>query len=241
MSWLENLTLFAYGQMPDFAREALWDRGVSDEQIELYRIGYLDVELIDGIPMDFLKQIKNGALLDKVFLLPLTTALGEVRGFQFRHVDRARGGYTDYFVDRREACLFGLGQAMRSIWDSRSVYLVEGAFDLFPIQRATPNVIATLTAYAPASLVKLLKRIVVEKVWVGYDMDEPGLKGRKQFAHNYKSSFKVYTVRYPKVEGNFIKDPSELWEVWGDSLMIPYVQGSMAQKLSADEQKKEYV
>ena len=231
MSWLDELADFAFHQMPEHGREELLSRGVSDEQAEIYQIGYLDKELIPNVPEDFSEWSKQGLKLDQVFVFPLTTAMGEIRGFQFRHVDRKKSGYMDYFLDRREACLFGLKQAVEPIWTSRSVYLVEGVFDLFPIQRATPNVIATLTAYANKSTVRLLKRIS-RKVWLGYDMDKPGLEGRNQFYRNYNSFFQVYTVEYPKVNGTFIKDPGELWEVWGDSQLVPFIRSAIAENTS---------
>lgn len=202
-------------------------RGVSPEQMLQYQIGYLDRELPKGMAESFLEWSKGGEKLDDVFVLPLTTALGVVRGFQFRHVDRDRSGYMDYFIDRREACLFGLRQAITSMWESRSVYLVEGAFDLFPIQRATPNVVATLTAYTNKNTIRLLRRII-QRVWVGYDMDTPGRDGCKKFERHHGRDFEVYTVSYPRVHGAPMKDPGELWEAWGDAQMIPFIHSTMA-------------
>lgn len=226
-SWAQNLTDFAVAQLGEQAQEALLARGVSKEQMDLYQIGYLDQDLPEDLPEHFVRWAKGGSKLDDVFVLPLTTALGEVRGFQFRHVERERSGYMDYFMDRREACLFGLKQAMESMWDCQSVYLVEGAFDLFPIQRATPNVIATLTAHTNALTIRLLRRVVT-KVWVGYDMDAPGRRGCEMFEKKHGSDFEVYTVAYPSVDGETIKDPGELWEAWGDSQMVPFIRSTMA-------------
>lgn len=227
MSWAEDLTAFAAHQLPDHAREAVWSRGVSDDQIELYRIGYLNRELPDGVPEHFRKWALSGDKLEDALLLPLTTTLGEVRGFQLRHVERERVGYSDYFMDRREACLFGLHQAVEAMWASGSVYLVEGAFDLFPVQRATQAVVATLTARTSLQMVRVLRRLC-RTVWMGYDMDAPGRKGCEDFIAEHGHDFQVYTVTYPRVNGKVMKDPGDLWEAWGDAQVIPFITSVMA-------------
>jgi DNA primase len=170
----------------------------------------------------FLLWSKNGQKLDDVYVFPLTTTTGEIRGVQFRHVARERSGYSDFLLDQREPCLFGLHQAAEAIWDSRSVYLVEGAFDLLPVQRAAPFVVATMTAYVNSPVARVLRRLV-RRVWLGYDMDEPGRKGCEIFQKKHGRDFEVYVVEYPKVNGKQMKDPGKLWEVWGDAQIIPFI------------------
>jgi len=226
VTWASEFVEFAASNLTSAAREALWARGVSDAQISLYNIGYLDRDLPDGPSEHFVEWAKNGSKLDDVFVLPLTNTLGEVKGFQFRHVDRERSGYMDYFLDRRESVLFGLGQAVTEMWATRSVYLVEGAFDLFPVQRTFPAVVATLTASPNTQLIRILRRLV-QKVWVGYDMDAPGQRGAQEFKANYGDEFTVYIVAYPKVkkaDGKLIKDPGDLWEAWGDAQLGPFIK-----------------
>lgn len=224
MTWVADLVEFSVAGLTSEIREELWLRGVSDSQMDLYQIGYLDRELPDGLPPHFLDWAKGGSKLDGVFVFPLTTALGEVRGFQFRHVERSKSGYMDYFLARQEPCLFGLGQALPNMWGSRKVYLVEGVFDLFPVQRATPWVVATLTARATPQTVRMLRR-VAKQVWLGYDMDAAGRRGCAEFESANAQFFEsVYTVTYPKVNGVFTKDPGDLWEAWGDDQMVPYLK-----------------
>jgi len=230
MTWPQDLVQFSTSKITDREREALWSRGVTDDQIKLFQIGCLNKELPTGMPEPFLQWAKNGQKLDNVFVFPLTTTLGEIRGFQFRHIDRARLGYMDYFLDRREPCLFGLSQAIASIWSSKSVYLVEGVFDLFPIQRAVPFVVATMTAFTNGQTARLLRRLV-KRVWLGYDMDTPGKKGCADFQRRYEKDFElVYRVSYPQVNGKPVKDPGDLWEAWGDAQLIPFVRSIIAQE-----------
>jgi len=220
MEWLEQLALVAHEQLGDRVREALWTRGVTDEQIELYGLGHLDKNLPPlSYPPEFLEWSWNGRRLDDVFLLPLTNTLGQVKGLQFRHVDRARSGYSDYIPYEDEPVLFGLGQAMPHVWETESIWLVEGGFDLFPIQRVYPEVVATLTARVTSGFSRLLRRLAKE-IWLAYDMDDTGRKMTREVVQTYGRDFSIHPVNFPRPlrpDGKArAKDPSELWEVWGD-------------------------
>ena len=228
MTWLDELTAHAQTNLSDRVRDALYARGVSDEQVAEYRIGYLDRKLPDFEGMgDFLKWAHQGSRLDDVLVLPLTNTLGVIHGFQFRHVDRARKGYLDFLPYKEESVLFGLGQAMPHVWRTEGIWLVEGAFDLFPIQRHFPGVVATLTARVPENLVRVMRRMV-RHVWVGYDMDAAGRSAAADFARGYSGDFRVETVYYPQahVLGSTLptKDPGDLWEAWGDEQLGRFVQ-----------------
>lgn len=219
MSWMGELVEYASARVDERAVDALLGRGVSEEQIGQFQIGCLQGELPDCVPDDFRRWAQDK--INDVFLLPLTNALGDVLGLQVRAVT-GKSRYYDYLPDKREACSFGLGQAASSMWETESVFLVEGAFDLFPIHRAFPAVVATLTAHTNVLLARVLRRLV-GRVWVGYDMDPPGRRGCSEFLRDHKNSFQVYIVSYPKIGS--VKDPGELWELWGDAQLIPYIQG----------------
>lgn len=220
MEWLEHLVRFGQEQLSDEDREALWARGVSDDQIALYRLGALHKSLPDtSLPKDFREWCWNGRRFDDVFLLPLTNALGQVKGIQTRHIDRERSGYSDFIPGEDEPVLFGLSQAMPSVWDTGSIWLVEGGFDLFPIQRVFPNVVATLTARVTTQFARLLRRLVSE-IWLGYDMDAPGRAACARVQKAHGQDFRVNAVTFPqpmRLDGKGkAKDPNELWETWGD-------------------------
>lgn len=219
MEWLEQLTDFAQEQLGEREREELSKRGVTDEQIVLYRIGHLSKTLPSLQAQEFLTWSDGGKKLDDVFVLPLTNALNQVRGFQFRYVDRAKKGYMDFFADEEEPVLFGLGPAMPHVWRSGALWIVEGGFDLFPIQRVYPNIVATLTSRVPEHFVRLLRRFV-DVIWLVYDMDNAGLRGAHGFIKEYGQEFRTHEVKLPKVrktDGSQSKDPSDVWEAWGDA------------------------
>ena len=234
MAWLDGLAQHCAGDLPDRAKEALWARGVSDEQAQQFQIGYLDRTLPDlDYSKTFLKWADEGAKLDDVFVLPLTNTLGVIKGFQFRHVDRERSGYMDFIAEKGEAVLFGLSQAMPHVWRSRSVFVVEGAFDLFPVQRVYPGTVATLTARVVDPLVRILRRLT-DTIHMGYDMDEAGRGSCARFAKWHgkgsrvgEQEFDIRIVDWPQVDtldGSLIKDPSDLWEAWGDEQFGKFIR-----------------
>lgn len=220
MAWLDDLVAFAQDRMTDRVREALYARGVSDEQIALYRIGHLQRTLppLEGAD-DFLAWSGHGQKLNDVFVLPLTNALGAIKGVQFRYCDRDHAGYMDFMLDKSEPVLFGLAQAMPHVWDTGSIFLVEGVFDLFPVQRAFPGVVATLTARVTDEFTRFLRRCT-SQIWLGYDNDETGRRATERFIKTRGSDFNVKPVLYPSVQmpnGKRTKDPCDLWETWGEA------------------------
>lgn len=232
MSWLDEFVSQASFAVDDRAREALWARGVTDEQILGFKIGYVDRQLPDTMyPKSFLDWSRDGSKLDDMLVLPLTNALGELKGLQFRHVVRERTGYSDFIPEKGEAVLFGLAEAMPAIWARRSVFLVEGGFDLFPVQRFVPNVVATLTAHVSKPFLRILRRTVRE-VWLGYDMDNAGRRASAKFKDEHAGDFeRIHTLSYPKVtmaDGKLSKDPGELWEAWGDAQFSAFLRSVMS-------------
>jgi DNA primase len=233
MGWIDDFVTFSKGNLDERVLEALWSRGVSQDQIELFELGYVDSNLPDlDFPSDFREQFENGSKLADSYVLPLTNFLGEVLGFQFRSVDRASKRYSDYFVTEAEPVLFGLGQSMPHIWSSRSVCIVEGAFDMFPVQRVFPFTISTITAKVREDLLRWLIRLV-RKLYLFYDADSSGRRAGSTFVEESGSEFElVQLLEYPrgvKVPGTnkLVKDPADLWEAWGDDKLGPYLRGQI--------------
>jgi DNA primase len=237
MAWLDDLVSHARTQLDERVLEALAARGVTDAQVERYRLGYLNQELPElEYPERFLEwskrdpKSKPGSKLDDVLVLPLTNTLGHIKGLQFRHVERDRSGYMDFMGDRGEIVLFGLAEAIPAIWQTRSVFLVEGAFDLFPVQRCVSQTVATLTARVSEPFLRVLHRLV-DEIWLGYDMDETGRKACERFVDNHGSEFqRVRIIKYPQVQligGKLAKDPGDLWEAWGDAQFVPFLKSAL--------------
>ena len=227
--WLDTFVEFAHGQLGDREREALWMRGVSDEQIKVFQLGYLDRKLpdVEGGDAFRAKYRETPWWLRDAFVLPLTNTLGQVKGIQLRHVEQSQKGYSDFAFHEDEPVLFGLAQAMPYVWETNSIWVVEGAFDVFPIQRVYPNVMATLTNRITDHVARMLRRLV-DELWLAYDMDSKGREAVFRVYQQHGRDFKIHDVRFPRpstLDGRGrVKDPAELWEVWGDDRLRPFLQ-----------------
>lgn len=233
MSWADDLIDFAQGNLDDRVQEALWCRGASPEQIAEFKIGYLDGVLPSGVPQAFKEWSHDGSKLKASYVLPLTNPLGVVSGFQFRSVDKSNKGYLDYFLVRDEPVLFGLGQAIPHMWSSDSACVVEGAFDLFPVQRVLPYTISTITAKVTDDLLRWLFRLV-RKVYLFYDADSTGRSACREFTKEYHLDFDhLQIMEYPRgvtlSNGKPVKDPADLWEAWGDDRLGPYIRNQITE------------
>jgi len=184
-------------------------------------------------PKDFMEWSRPGQKLVDVFVFPLTNALGQVKGVQFRHVKREVSGYTDYFLTKDEPAYFGMSQAMPHVWATERVCLVEGAFDLFPVQRVFPYSMTTMTSAVSSTFHRFLRRNVRE-VWFAYDADGPGRRGASEYAKEHGSEFdRVRTPQLPRLKyfnGKLTKDPSELWEVMGDDRFGVFLKTAFEQR-----------
>jgi DNA primase len=233
MSWADDLVDYAQGNLDERVQEALWCRGVSPAQILEFKLGHLDGILPSGVPPAFREWAHDGSKLKDSYVLPLTNPLGVVSGFQFRSVTKSNKGYLDYFLVRDEPVLFGLGQAIPHIWSMDSVCVVEGAFDLFPVQRVLPYTISTITAKVTEDLLRWLFRLV-RKVYLFYDADSTGRSACREFAREYHPDFDlVQVMEYPRgvtlSNGKPVKDPADLWEAWGDDLLGPYIRNQITE------------
>jgi DNA primase len=233
--WLDELVEFACGNLTgERELEALGARGVTDEQIRDFRIGYVDERLPTlQNAKGFLEWSLQGRKLSDMFVFPLTNALGQVKGLQFRHVEREAKGYTDYFLSKDEPAYFGLSMAMPYVWRTQTVCLIEGTFDLFPVQRVFPFAVSTMTASVTTAFHRFLRRNV-SKVWLGYDSDSTGRRGAQEFKERHGADFEqVLIPEFPRLKmpgGKRTKDFSDVWEVLGDERFGVYLKSAFGQK-----------
>jgi len=234
MGWLNDFVLWCHGNLDERVRESLWARGVSEEQIATFQLGYINSSLPPEIEIvsDFREWSKEGSKIIDSFVLPLTNPLGDVLGVQFRSVERDNRGYLDYFLTRSEPALLGLGQAIPHVWESSCICIVEGGFDLFPVQRVFPFTVPTLTSKVSDVLLRWLYRLV-ECVYIFYDSDSAGRKASADFVRDHGLEFKIKPIMYPRgvvlPTGKLVKDPADLWEAWGDDKLRAYLQAQISE------------
>lgn len=225
MGWLEDLVSLAETQLDEDLRVRLWRRGMTDEQIALYHVGYLE-EMPEDLPSGFQAWARKYEL-ERTWVFPLTNAVGQVKGVQFRPLDRKN--YMDYLPQADEAVLFGLAQAMPHVWRADRIWVVEGVFDLCPIQRVYPEVVATLKAGIPPNLKRIMDRMV-DEAWLGYDNDEVGRRVAYAFRRDHRDEFSRIEVALPPSvpmvnPQKKTKDWGDLWETWGDERFGVFVRG----------------
>jgi len=207
------------------AKEEYTRRGVTESQIEEFKLGSA-----------FSKKLFRESDPDThdMLVLPLTNVVGDIRGFQVRAIVRSVGGYVDYFVDRKEPVLFGLGQAAPHMYRKGEVCLAEGAFDVLPIQTLYPSIIGTLTAHVSPQTIRLLSRLV-SKIWVAYDNDSAGEDGLKRIRKQYGEDFEVASLKLPKG----VKDPGTLIEKQGPKGVESYAQPMLLGAFAFSQMKME--
>lgn len=225
MSWADDFIAFSQQNIDESVSEALYGRGLSPEQILEFKLGFIEGSFPSGIDPKFVQWAKGNKLKDS-FVLPLTNSLSEVLGFQFRSIDKSKKGYLDYFLSKDEPVLFGLGQAVPHIWSSESICVVEGAFDLFPVQRVLPYTVGTITAKITAEFLRWVFRLV-RKVYLFYDADKTGREACWSFVGEHRTDFdRLQVMEYPRgvtLYGKFVKDPADLWEAWGDDRLKQHI------------------
>jgi DNA primase len=179
-------------------RQYLSDRGISDEMIQQFQLGYapdrwdalaqaahhkrLDVPAFEQAGLIRQKRQGNGYIdrLRHRVIFPICDSLGRPIAFGGRRLrDEDEPKYlnspeTELF--NKSATLYGLDLAKKPIIDSGTAVIVEGYTDVIACHQAgAANVIATLGTALTHEHVKQLRRYAEEVVLV-FDPDEAGQK-----------------------------------------------------------------
>ncbi len=179
------------------ARNYLKNRGVSDEAVQAFQIGYapsgwdnlIKYFLSKGCQISELESlgliIKNqqgNSYYDRFrnrLMLPICDAAGRTVGFGGRALDDSNPKYlntpeTDYFNKRH--LLYGLHLAKGAIRQQGYAVVVEGYMDVIAAhQRGIKNVVASMGTALTREQIKLLMRYT-EEIVVAYDADAAGIK-----------------------------------------------------------------
>lgn len=199
----------------------LAQRGVTERQ--LYDLGlgyvpsdkwppYIDPDKACPEEAHYLDKSRRGFKIKGKILFPLTNAMGDVRGLQARTPDLEVKDYWKFYDLHADidALFFGLEAAMPHIWERREIVLVEGIFDLFPVQRVFPNAVCLGTARVTNLQLKFMRRYVRD-VLLLLDNDEYGEAASRKFQRDHGRDFQS-VQRIPYLG----KDPSSSWERLGE-------------------------
>jgi len=191
----------------------LLGRGCGDVEITRFEIGFFTGKLVVRDESQdfeqFNKQTGYGKRLQQRLIFPLTNARGQLRGFESRSYF-GKKSYFKYTLMRNQvdAWFFGLRQALPAIWESKSVFLTEGIFDLFPLARIWPNTICAATVNINPVQIEFFARFV-DTLYVVLDEDEHGTRNFHKLQKQLPNH-DVVRLHNPS------KDLSELWQKMGD-------------------------
>ncbi|MCX8116732.1 MAG: DNA primase [Desulfobacterota bacterium] len=177
-------------------RDYLAQRGVSQEVIQEYRLGYASAQwegLVEHLrekkaPLELAWEV--GLILPKRkegwydafrrrIIFPILDLQKRVVGFGGRALGDGQPKYLnspDSTVYHKGEVLYGLHVARRFIPDRQGAILVEGYFDLLTLhQYGYSQAVATLGTALTAQQIRILKRYT-EMLFLVYDSDRPGLQ-----------------------------------------------------------------
>lgn len=214
---LDTLIAYATSRLQsgewDRPSDYLSSRHVTSCQVNRFDIGYIPPSFdMSDLNVDHtfqLKQLGNwsnwgGHLQDKL-VFPVTDPIGTNLGIHVRTPSHDDKDYMKFYLHRSEAWprFFGIGPAMESIWSTGSVWLCEGLFDIFPIQRHIPHVICTLTAGLQNKQFDFLKRHV-NRITLAFDNDDQGDSFCQEFMSRYGHMFE--SVKRFRFKGKDVSD-----------------------------------
>ena len=169
---------------------------------------------------------KKGEKLTGYLACPMYSPKGEVIGFEARNIHQKMirdyrlpeaAGFQPYFIGTR--------RAVQKLWAGGNAWVVEGLFDLCPMEWVIPEtdaILATVTAKVSPAHVEFLRRFCRGMVNMVYDRDATGRKGTAGFTdetgkHKWGALEWLNRVgiscRDVPYEGG--KDPGELWDKGG--------------------------
>lgn len=222
MGFLDDIVKLASSNV-DLACDYLFKRGVSEDQINRFEIGFIPSSLPINFSEDspeferFTKFTLNFKRLHNTIVIPITDFTGATVGIHTRSISvkeysifvTSRGKWSPFFI--------GAKQAVSHIWNKQVANLTEGPFDFFPIERHAKNTLCPLGAQVADIQIEGLARICSE-VHCVFDADEGGTNGYMDFeSRATKKGLFCYNdtiVGVPRC-----KDPGDVWEYGGDSLI----------------------
>jgi DNA primase len=185
-----------FSPLGNAARKYLQNRGISDEVVKQFRLGYVpdtwrsltDYIESSGLSLKLAEQAglviagKEGSFYDRFrgrLIFPIENVSGEIVAFGGRILEKGEPKYLNspespIYIKGRN--LYGLNKAKEEIRKKGFALIVEGYFDLISLWNAgICNVVATLGTALTREHLELLRRYSVEVVAL-FDPDEAGKK-----------------------------------------------------------------
>lgn len=177
------------------AQDYLHSRGVTEDQIAKYKIGYFD-------------KTEYSQFYDRI-IFPIFRYDGELLGFQGRALGDVKPKYY-HNVQYTSRMLFGLYENGRKILKNNYAFVVEGIFDVLALELAGYYAVATFGTTISKGQALLLRRYV-DDVFHLYDNDSAGKSGEAKSVENCRKA----GVKYSAVDLKIQNDVSDYLQLKG--------------------------
>lgn len=197
----------------------LLQRGISDEMINRFMIGYapddpslyLQIAKKEKIKKETLEEaglMRNGKVMfrDRI-AIPLHHSTGYVAGFSCRSFKKEAYGpkyinSPDTIVFKKSDVVFGLHIARQSAVKTKHMILVEGQFDAITlIEKGFTSTVAFGGTAANARSVNILVKLGIKKVYIAFDGDSAGEVAAIKVGQLFqKEAIEVFVVRFTDTE-----------------------------------------
>lgn len=231
-------------QRISFAKEYFLKRGIQEDIIKRFGLGYAQDKWHDlimhlknkgfneGILLEaglILKSEKKGNTYDRFrnrVIFPVFDVRGKVIGFGGRVLDDSKPKYLnspETIVFHKGTNLYGLNFAIKNKLEQDYIIIVEGYMDVISLyQHGITNTVASLGTALTINQARLLKRYV-NKVIISYDADVAGqtatLRGLEVLRH---SGLDVKVLKVPQG-----KDPDEFVKNNGKDAFLRLVDNAL--------------
>jgi DNA primase len=181
-----NRSIHGHPEVMDYLRS----RGVSEEEVKKYGIGYSKIVKVpdDGSPdrKRFMEESWKGRKFEERVVFPIRDAMGRVIGLIGRSVSVK--GFKIFATDEAKfhGMFVGLYEALPHIYKENRVFVVEGPFDFTSLAKVLPNTVSSLTADLNEAQHWLL-RMYCDRIVTVFDADEAGRRAADSAAKRFET------------------------------------------------------
>lgn len=207
--WLE--AALAQSELTEEARYYLLGRGATPEVIDAWKITCFNPPE-EPCPDESLKRFGPCfEIFEGKVIYPLFSPRGKLLGFDSRSVDQ-KDLIRFLLPDAHWTVTWvGMPFAMPGVWEGKTLYIVEGIFDVFALQHAVTD--GVVMGSGPARLsfkqTEFLRRWASD-VGIVYDRDDTGKRGTELALKNLR--YHGVSCREIPYRG---KDPGDIWDIGG--------------------------
>lgn len=245
------------------AREYLKHRGISQDTIRTWKIGYApkkkvltDFLMKKGFGREEIERAGKPDMFYDRIMFPIHDVMGNVIGFTGRILGKGEPKYLntpETPIFHKSRIIFGLEKAKRSIKEKNQVILCEGQMDVISaFQSGTENIVATSGTALTQDHLRILSRYGADIVFC-FDTDDAGEMAMKKaigMARADDLPIKVISIPAPHKDiGDLVEKSPKTWmeltkkpipaTEWQINVVLEkYRQGNLERKLSVDEKKK---